>query len=118
MTFEEFDNLYQQHHMFVRRVALRDAREPLDAEDITQEVWCNVWERGGPLEDIENCEAWLATITHNAAKDYYRTVRPDLHGMTGVPPGAGLEFVSWEDLEDAEFEGLSAEEALVEALYK
>jgi RNA polymerase sigma-70 factor (ECF subfamily) len=55
---------------------LRRVPDPMDAEDILQEVFVKLHTRIDTLRDERRLAPWLYTITRNAITDYYRQRRP------------------------------------------
>lgn len=71
---EAFGQLYQRYARLVHGILL--ARVPaLEAEDLVHEVFLRALPRLHRLRDAARFGAWLAAITRNMAKDYYRQPR-------------------------------------------
>jgi RNA polymerase sigma-70 factor, ECF subfamily len=71
---DAFGLLYQRYARMVHGILL--AKVPvLEAEDLVQDVFLRVLPRLNNLRETARFGAWLATITRNMAKDYYRQPR-------------------------------------------
>lgn len=62
-VFEVFFEAYKKR---VFGVALKMLKSPTEAEDIVQEVFLSIWQSRARLDQINDPEAYLFTITHNA----------------------------------------------------
>jgi len=70
-----------QHRLY--RYLLRLAREPAAAEDLFQQTWLRVMEKIGRYDAQRNFEAWLFSVAHNLAMDFWRAKRGDSLDSTG-----------------------------------
>jgi RNA polymerase sigma-70 factor, ECF subfamily len=71
---DAFGQLYQRYARMVHGILL--AKVPaLEAEDLVQEVFLRALPRLHRLREATRFGAWLAAITRNLAKDYYRQPR-------------------------------------------
>jgi RNA polymerase sigma-70 factor, ECF subfamily len=71
---DAFGQLYQRYARMVHGILL--AKVPaLEAEDLVHEVFLRALPRLHALRESSRFGAWLATITRNMAKDYYRQPR-------------------------------------------
>jgi RNA polymerase sigma-70 factor (ECF subfamily) len=107
---EAFLTLYDRYASRVYALALRMARDPQTAEEITQDAFVKVWSRArGYLSERGAFAAWLLTITRNTALDRLRLERRR-------PPSAGEDDPeeTWDLLAD---ERLLPEEARWRSLY-
>jgi RNA polymerase sigma-70 factor (ECF subfamily) len=63
-----FAELYDRFSPFVYRLANHVNRDRTAAEDVTQEVFLQLWEQPGRFDpDRGSLSAWLRTVTHRAA---------------------------------------------------
>ncbi|MBN8859530.1 MAG: RNA polymerase sigma-70 factor [Sphingobacteriales bacterium] len=62
-AFEAFFEAYKKR---VFGVALKMLKSSVEAEDIVQEVFLSIWQSRARLDKINDPEAYLFTITHNA----------------------------------------------------
>jgi RNA polymerase sigma-70 factor (ECF subfamily) len=72
-----------QHRLY--RYLLRLVREPAAADDLFQQTWLRVMEKIGRYDAGRNFEAWLFSVAHNLAVDFWRVRR----GESLDDPGAG-----------------------------
>lgn len=71
---EEVQAWYARHRALVFRHALRIVNDPIEAEDIVQNVFLNALRRHGMFRG-SNVERWLTTLAKNAAIDVLRRGR-------------------------------------------
>lgn len=81
-TREDFDKLYEDYRGKVYRVILRLVRNPLDAEDLTQETFLKVESNLPHVKRPESVPTWLYRVATNTALDYLR--RAASHGKKGI----------------------------------
>ncbi len=80
----EFENIYRG---FILSLILRMGINPDDAEDISQAVLTKVWQK---IEDFEynqnkgKFHNWLAAMTRNTVKDFFRTKKNFITGRDSV----------------------------------
>jgi RNA polymerase sigma-70 factor, ECF subfamily len=80
-----------QHRLY--RYLLRLARHPAVADDLFQQTWLRVMERIGRYDARRNFDAWLFSVAHNLAVDFWRGQRGeslDAAGEEGRPAGERL----------------------------
>lgn len=83
--------LYQQYGNLVYSLSLRVLRQPVMAEEITQDIFLKLWrqpDRWNP--SLGQFSSWLLTITRNAAIDRLRR------------EGRQATLASWEQSEEAD----------------
>jgi RNA polymerase sigma-70 factor, ECF subfamily len=67
---------YDRTNGLVRGLVLRIVRQKATAEDITQEVYMQVWRRGETFDPTRgNVTSWIVTIARNRALDALRSSR-------------------------------------------
>jgi RNA polymerase sigma-70 factor, ECF subfamily len=54
------------------RFALNIVENPMDAEDVIQDLLIKIWKRLDQFESLDNKEAWCMTVTRNLAIDKVR----------------------------------------------
>lgn len=69
----------------LRAFIRRRVSDPHDAEDLLQDVFFRIHQRGHQLERGERLRPWLYQITRHAIVDYYRA-RAALPGSVELPP--------------------------------
>src|SRR5690348_8438668 len=78
---------------FIRRRVL----DPLDAEDILQDVFYKLVEANRLLMPIEHVTGWLFRVARNRITDLFRKKKPESFGETSLE-GEGGELLQLEDL--------------------
>ncbi|WP_218617684.1 RNA polymerase sigma factor [Cryptosporangium aurantiacum] len=67
------DEVYDLYSALVHGVALRTTRDRIAAEDVTQEVFVQVWEKIDRFDaERGSLRAWIATIAHRRSVDHVR----------------------------------------------
>jgi RNA polymerase sigma-70 factor (ECF subfamily) len=56
-------------------ICLGYTRNPVEAEELAQDVICRAWERAGPFKDVEHMRRWLIVLTRNRCREHFRTAR-------------------------------------------
>ncbi|MCX6560706.1 MAG: sigma-70 family RNA polymerase sigma factor [Candidatus Aminicenantes bacterium] len=56
-------------------ICLGYTRNPVEAEELAQDVSCRAWERAGSFYDIEHLGRWLIVLTRNRCREHFRTAR-------------------------------------------
>lgn len=69
---------WHAHEAELRRWLLRRLSNPVDAEDLLQEVFLKAMRQGERFCDIANARAWLYEVARNAAADRLRLARPSV----------------------------------------
>jgi RNA polymerase sigma-70 factor (ECF subfamily) len=68
-----FERLYDEVGSLVYGVARRVVRDPTRAEDVTQEVFLDVWRKAPGFDDARgSAKTWIMTIAHRRAVDAVR----------------------------------------------
>jgi RNA polymerase sigma factor (sigma-70 family) len=63
------------------RFALNIVGDPMDAEDVIQDLLIKIWKRLDQFESLDNKEAWCMTVTRNLAIDKVRNRKVHLHDI-------------------------------------
>jgi RNA polymerase sigma-70 factor (ECF subfamily) len=96
--------LVRRHQARIYQIAYRLLRDPLEAEDATQEVFLKVYENPQRYEPKASVAAWLHRITVNHCLNLLRRRRPQetldqSEGVNPPDPGASpLEVLEEQDL--------------------
>ncbi len=91
--------LYQRYGNLVYSLALQTLRQPVLAEEVTQDVFLKLWQQPGRWDPaLGQLSSWLLAITRNASIDRLR--REARHQATdiGVVTDAGTEPSATPDL--------------------
>ena len=68
-----FERLYDELGAAVFGVARRVVRDPSRAEDVTQEVFLEIWRKAPSFDDVRgSAKTWIMTIAHRRAVDAVR----------------------------------------------
>ncbi|MBE9601570.1 RNA polymerase sigma factor [Pedobacter sp. MC2016-24] len=67
-----FHMVYEFYHKKVYAVALKILKQPLDAEEVMQEVLLKLWLSAPKLREESNLEAYLKTLAKNACYNLLR----------------------------------------------
>ena len=79
----DFEREATPHLREIYRAALRQVRNPAEAEDLTQEVFLQAWKSFGRFERGTNARAWLYKILWNVAQQRLRKKVPIPLGAEG-----------------------------------
>jgi RNA polymerase sigma-70 factor, ECF subfamily len=80
------EQLVDQHYPSLYRYAYRLSGSAADAEDLTQEAFCQAQRKLGQLRDWDKAKAWLFSILRNA---YLHRVRAHKHAPVVSLDGVG-----------------------------
>lgn len=88
-SHDAFEQLYDRHVRNCFGLALKIVRDPLVAEDITQEVFMKIWSRPQAfLAQRGKFKPWLLTVVHHRSIDKVRTMRLDAtHSIVPLDTG-------------------------------
>ena len=67
--------LFARHHVRVYRFILRLVRNPAPAEELTNEVFLEVWRNAGRYEGTSSAVTWILSIAHHRAVSSLRKRR-------------------------------------------
>jgi RNA polymerase sigma-70 factor (ECF subfamily) len=111
---EAFADIVERYQAMVSRVAARAARDPEDAEDITQEVFVRAWKSLRTFRGDAKFSTWLYRIALNTAmrhagKSGHERKRrvepgpdqPDLLAEVPADPEEGPEALAWKRMSHA-----------------
>ena len=91
MDIQTFQQTFLSLQPKLYRFALRYVRDPMAAEDIVQDVFVRIWQKGEALLQIENPEAYCMTMTRNLSLNYLKAKNQQNLGMdaAGQPASKG-----------------------------
>lgn len=97
--------LYNRYGSLVYRLALRILTNPQEAEDLTQEIFLNLWNRGAYNPNRGSMSSFLTTMTRSRAIDKLRSRSTNLKFLqrwsqrmaTEIPPLTPFESASLSD---------------------
>lgn len=75
MTDNEFSRFFRTYRECIYRVALCSLKDPAEAEDITQDVFCRLLADKTNFTSDEHVKAWLIRVTINRCRDIFRSPR-------------------------------------------
>ena len=67
-----FDQLVKAHRRTIYVLVISCIKNPADAEDLTQQIFIQAYERLVTLRQLDRFLPWLQQIAHNACKDWLR----------------------------------------------
>lgn len=70
----EFEIFFERYKKRVFGVALKMLKSQADAEEIVQNVFLSIWQSRAKLGDVNDPEAYLFTVTHNAIYSHLKKV--------------------------------------------
>ena len=87
-------DFYDEASRYVNAIALRILHEPEEAEEITLDVFQQVWRLAGSY-DPDRCAvtSWLGMMARSRALDRWRTLQSRRRFFVSAPPD-GIEYVS------------------------
>ncbi len=68
----EINHIWKEYHNQLLDFIRKRIKDPLDAEDILQEVFVKILSKIDTLKDSEKLKSWMYQITRNAISDHYR----------------------------------------------
>ena len=80
---EHFEMLYESYFPRVYRFALKRLGDPVEAEDVTQEVFFTVFNALESFEGRSTLLVWIFGITRNTVNRRFRGARPHLESLDG-----------------------------------
>src|SRR4029450_8467155 len=91
--------LYMRHQKRIFGFIARIVRDEAVAEELTNEVFVDVWKHAGGYEGRSNATTWLLSIAHNRAISALRKRREepwDDEKAAGLPHEAHHTGVAWQ----------------------
>jgi len=85
---EAFELLFRQFHPEVHRWLTRMVRDPAAAEDLTVDVFWNIYRARATFDPSRSFGAWARRIASNAAIDYLRKTGRQPAGLAPSPGGS------------------------------
>lgn len=99
-----FRKLYDYSFPVVQGECLKVLHNPIDAEDVTQEVYLKIYKKLGSLKKPETFLGWCKQIAHNTSVDYIvhqkrKTGKDDYKPPVSDDSYEGMDQISLEDTE-------------------
>ncbi len=69
----EFWDIYEQYHDKIRKFILSYVKSEFIADDIVQDTFMRVMQKGETLKDQEKLSSWIFRIAHNLCIDHFRS---------------------------------------------
>ncbi|MCM3357861.1 MULTISPECIES: RNA polymerase sigma factor [unclassified Psychrobacillus] len=66
------ENIYEEYNRYIYYLCLKLTKNPVEAEDLMQEVWMKVVRYESYMKEVDHVKAWLTTICMNTFRDRYR----------------------------------------------
>jgi RNA polymerase sigma factor (sigma-70 family) len=114
----QISEVVERERSRLSRFIRRRVGDPRDAEDVLQEVFCELVEANRLLMPIEHVTGWLFRVARNRITDLFRKKKPETFGDAAVA-GEDDEVLPLEDLllsPDAGPEALYARAVLLDEL--
>ena len=86
---DAFTSLYERYHTRIYSFALKRLRDPFEAEDVTQEVFLQVFRSLASFEGRSTLLSWMFGIAHNQVRRRFRKPTPGLVSLD-APEAASL----------------------------
>jgi RNA polymerase sigma factor (sigma-70 family) len=115
---QRISEVVRQEQSRLRSFIRRRVPDPRDAEDILQDVFCELVEANRLLMPVEHVTGWLFRVARNRIADLFRKKKPESFSDTGIA-GEDGELLRLEDLlpsPDAGPEALYARNLLLDEL--
>ena len=81
---EAFTDLMRAYHAFVYTIVIGVIDNPHDAEEVVQDTFLNAYQGLKQLEDTTKFKSWLAEITRNCARQWFRKQRGETVSLDDV----------------------------------
>jgi len=78
---DAFEELVNQHALFVYNLALRVLHDPLDAEEAAQEAFLRVWRSLGSFRGKAQFRTWLYTVVTRVCYDRLPQLKREFQAM-------------------------------------
>src|ERR1700690_2664898 len=94
---QRISDVVKREQSRLRNFIRRRVPDPLDAEDILQDVFYRLVEANRLLMPIEHVTGWLFRVARNRITDLFRKKKPESYGETAIADEDG-ELLRLEDL--------------------
>src|SRR5947207_15872827 len=81
---QRISDVINREYSRLRNFIRRRVQDPLDAEDIVQDVFYELVEANRLLMPIEHITGWLFRVARNRITDLFRKKKPESFSETGV----------------------------------
>jgi len=82
----DLESAYREHYASLVRLASILVDDVGTCEEVVQEAFVRVWQRGGALRDADRLPAYLRSAVLNGARSYLRKVVVRRRHLSAVPP--------------------------------
>jgi RNA polymerase sigma factor (sigma-70 family) len=88
----DLESAYREHYASLVRLASILVDDVGTCEEVVQEAFVRVWQRGGALRDADRLPAYLRSAVLNGARSHLRKVVVRRRHLSAVPPpGSGAD---------------------------
>ncbi|RED93870.1 RNA polymerase sigma factor [Marinoscillum furvescens] len=81
MTEQEFIHHIQQHLGIIQKIVYLYCDDPIDREDLTQEIQLQAWRAVDKFKGASKFSTWLYRVALNTALTYRRKLKPPLSSL-------------------------------------
>lgn len=94
MDVKDFQRLFLPLRHKLYRFALKFVQDQMAAEDIVQEVFLRVWNKGQEMVELDHPEAYCMTMTRNLSLNYLKAKSRQNVGLDSVGQQAGTHVAA------------------------
>ncbi|MBK7344908.1 MAG: RNA polymerase sigma factor [Saprospiraceae bacterium] len=94
MDVKDFQRLFLPLRHKLYRFALKFVRDQMAAEDIVQEVFLRIWNKGQDMVNLEHPEAYCMTMTRNLSLNYLKAKSRQNVGLDSAGEQVGTQVAA------------------------